>query len=114
MHVRDCSCIHISLCYSSVGRNSPHTYYVHVHTHRLMINFTEDESEPEWKGYLYAVLLFLAAVVQSLLLHQYFHRGFLVGMRVRTAVVSAVYNKVIQSMHIYIIYTCIYMYVYVY
>ena len=61
---------------------------------RLMINFTEDTSQPDWKGYLYAVLLFVVAVVQSLLLHQYFHRCFLVGMRVRTAVVAAVYNKV--------------------
>ena len=61
---------------------------------RLLINFTEDESVPDWKGYVYAGLLFVTAVVQSLLLHQYFHRGFIVGMRIRTAVVSAIYNKV--------------------
>ena len=81
---------------------------------RLLINFTEDRSEPDWKGYLYAVLLFLTAVVQSLLLHQYFHRCFLVGMRVRTAIVSAVYNKVV---HMYLcgpttVYSCIHTYVY--
>ena len=61
-----------------------------------MIRFTEDESEPSWKGYFYAVLLFVAAVVQSLLLHQYFHRCFTVGMRMRTAIVAAVYQKVRQ------------------
>lgn len=59
-----------------------------------MIKFTEDSSVPDWKGYTYAFLLFATAVVQSLLLHQYFHRCFVVGMRVRTAVISAVYNKV--------------------
>lgn len=59
-----------------------------------MINYTEDRSEPSWKGYFYAVLLFVAAVVQSLLLHQYFHRCFVVGMRMRTAIIAAVYRKV--------------------
>ena len=61
---------------------------------RLMIKYTEDTEEEEWRGYVYAVLLFVVAVIQSLLLHQYFHRCFLVGMRVRTAIISAVYSKV--------------------
>ena len=61
---------------------------------RWMIQFTQDESEPEWKGYLYAVLLFVTAVIQSLFLHQYFHRCFVLGMRIRTAIIAAVYKKV--------------------
>ena len=71
-----------------------HIYLSLSNFNRLMIRFTEDPSESDWRGYLYAVLLFVTAVVQSLLLHQYFHRCFLVGMRVRTAVISAIYNKV--------------------
>ena len=59
-----------------------------------MINFTKDGSEPGWRGYLYAVLLFLTAVVQSLFLHQYFHRCYTIGMRIRTVIIAAVYNKV--------------------
>ena len=59
-----------------------------------MIRFTEDETQPDWHGYFYTFLLFVTALVQSLLLHQYFHRAFVVGMRVRTAVIAAVYNKV--------------------
>ena len=59
-----------------------------------MIQFTKDENQPDWHGYLYTVVLFLTAVVQSLFLHQYFHRAFVVGMRIRTAVIAAVYNKV--------------------
>ena len=65
-----------------------------MHFHRLMINFTKNESDPDWHGYVYAVLLFLTAVVQSLFLHQYFHRCFTIGMRIRTAIIAAVYNKV--------------------
>ena len=59
-----------------------------------MIQFTKDETQPDWHGYLYTFLLFVTALVQSLFLHQYFHRAFVVGMRVRTAVIAAVYNKV--------------------
>ena len=59
-----------------------------------MIKFTSDPNEPPWHGYLYAVLLFLAAVLQSLFLNQYFFRCYALGMRMRTAIIAAVYNKV--------------------
>ena len=58
-----------------------------------MINFTSDTSVPVWRGYVYAVLLFLVAEVQSIFLHQYFIRQNKLGMRLRTAVISAVYRK---------------------
>jgi ABC-type bacteriocin/lantibiotic exporter with double-glycine peptidase domain len=61
-----------------------------------MIQFTKDETQPDWHGYFYTVLLFLIAMIQSLFLHQYFHRAFTIGMRVKTAVIAAVYNKVTQ------------------
>ncbi|XP_078462060.1 ATP-binding cassette sub-family C member 2-like [Lampetra planeri] len=60
---------------------------------KLLIGFTEDQNVMEWKGYFYAILLFVTALVQSLLLQQYFQRCFLFGMRVRTAVIGAVYKK---------------------
>lgn len=63
-------------------------------THRSLIEFTTDADAPNWHGYLYAVLLFVVAVIRSLLLHQYFHRSFTVGMNMRSAIVSAVYKKV--------------------
>ena len=47
-----------------------------------------------WRGYFYAVLLFVVAFVQSMMLHQYFHRCMVVGMRIRSALVAAVYKKV--------------------
>lgn len=49
-----------------------------------------------WKGYLYAVLLLLTAVLQTLVLSQYFHRMFLVGLRMRTALIAAIYRKALR------------------
>lgn len=66
---------------------------------RLIIGFVEDysddkaENQPEWKGILYAVALFLLAAVQTIILGQYFHRMFIVGLRIRTALINAIYRK---------------------
>lgn len=49
-----------------------------------------------WKGYLYAFLLLLTAVLQTLVLSQYFHRMFLVGLRMRTALIAAIYRKALR------------------
>lgn len=38
--------------------------------------------------------MMLTATLQTLILSQYFHRMYLVGMRVRTALTSAIYRKV--------------------
>lgn len=63
---------------------------------RLLIEFTKEQDEPLWKGYLYAVLLLLTAVIQTLVLSQYFHRMFLVGLRMRTALIAAIYRKALR------------------
>ena len=60
-----------------------------------MINYTSDATQqPQWKGYFYAVMLLVVAVVQSLCLHQYFQSCITVGMRIRTTLIGAVYRKV--------------------
>lgn len=61
-----------------------------------MISFTQDKSSYAWEGYLYAVLLLAVAILQSLLLQQYFQRCFVLGMKVRTALMAAVYKKVLS------------------
>lgn len=66
--------------------------------HRLMISFTHDKSVFSWWGYLYAVLLFIVAIFQSLFLQQYFHLCFTLGMKVRTAIMAMVYKKVRKSL----------------
>lgn len=61
----------------------------------MLISFVEN-GEHMWKGFLYAVLLFGTAVIQTLVLSQYFHRMFLVGLRIRTALISAIYRKALR------------------
>ncbi|XP_037025227.1 multidrug resistance-associated protein 1 isoform X2 [Bradysia coprophila] len=64
---------------------------------RLIIQFVDprpgEEQQEFWKGLLYAFLLFIVASVQTLILAQYFQRMFVVGLRIRTALISAVYRK---------------------
>uniref|UniRef100_A0A8C7R4X5 ATP-binding cassette, sub-family C (CFTR/MRP), member 2 n=1 Tax=Oncorhynchus mykiss TaxID=8022 RepID=A0A8C7R4X5_ONCMY len=60
---------------------------------KLMISFTMDKSIYTWTGYMYAVLLILVAIFQSLFLQQYFQRCFVLGMKVKTAIMVAVYKK---------------------
>lgn len=58
-----------------------------------MIGFV-GSGEPLWKGIFYAVLMFATASLQSLLLSAYFQRMYIVGMRIRTCLISAIYRKV--------------------
>ncbi|XP_032957047.1 multidrug resistance-associated protein 1 isoform X1 [Rhinolophus ferrumequinum] len=60
---------------------------------KLLINFVNDKEAPNWQGYFYTALLFISACLQTLVLHQYFHICFVSGMRIKTAVVGAVYRK---------------------
>nr|XP_055048139.1 multidrug resistance-associated protein 1-like isoform X1 [Misgurnus anguillicaudatus] len=60
---------------------------------RLLIKFVNDPSSPSWHGYFYTSLLFICTCVQTLILQKYFHVCFVTGMRLRTAIVGAVYRK---------------------
>ena len=70
---------------------------------KLMISFVEENGiaaamgfDPEqetWKGYFYAGLLLSVTMLQTVLLSQYFERMFIVGMNLRTSLISAIYRK---------------------
>uniref|UniRef100_A0A671YCI8 Multidrug resistance-associated protein 1 n=1 Tax=Sparus aurata TaxID=8175 RepID=A0A671YCI8_SPAAU len=60
---------------------------------RLLIRFINDSSAPSWQGFFYTALLFISTCVQSLILQRYFHVCFVSGMRLRTAIIGAVYRK---------------------
>ncbi|XP_011615233.2 multidrug resistance-associated protein 1 [Takifugu rubripes] len=60
---------------------------------RLLINFVNNSDAPSWHGYFYTSLLFVCTSVQSLVLQKYFHVCFVSGMRLRTAIIGAVYRK---------------------
>ncbi|XP_034128604.1 multidrug resistance-associated protein 1 isoform X16 [Drosophila guanche] len=62
----------------------------------MIISFVEQQDtdpQPEWKGILYSVVLFILAAAQTFILGQYFHRMFIVGLRIRTALINAIYRK---------------------
>ncbi|XP_027764504.1 canalicular multispecific organic anion transporter 1 [Empidonax traillii] len=60
---------------------------------KLLIAFVSDEDSFAWKGYLYAILLFLTAVIQSLCLQQHFTLCFQLGINVRASLIAAIYKK---------------------
>ncbi|XP_015279485.1 PREDICTED: canalicular multispecific organic anion transporter 1 [Gekko japonicus] len=60
---------------------------------KLMISFVSDQEAYIWHGYLYAVLLFATAQVQTFCLQQYFLLCFNLGMNVRTSLMAAIYKK---------------------
>lgn len=64
---------------------------------RLLIKFvasykTEDP-EPVTRGATIALAMFAVSVGQTTALHQYFQRAFETGMRIKTALIAAIYSK---------------------
>lgn len=62
------------------------------YTFRLLIGFVEG-NEPVWRGYLYAVSMFVVSFVQTLIMSQYFLKTALVGLKINCALSSMVYKK---------------------
>lgn len=47
-----------------------------------------------WKGYIFAIAMFVTATIQSFLLQYYFHHSYLLGIKLKTALLGLVYEKV--------------------
>jgi len=62
----------------------------------LLITFVKDSSEEVWKGYVYAAILTITAITQTIFLSQYFQRMFIVGLQIRTSIVATIYRKAIR------------------
>lgn len=68
---------------------------------RLLISFVNQYSDsldigepiPLTKGLMIAVGMFLVSVVQTAFLHQYFQRAFDLGMKIKSSMISVIYNK---------------------
>eukprot|EP00800_Vazella_pourtalesii_P021766 TRINITY_DN821_c0_g1_i2.p1 TRINITY_DN821_c0_g1~~TRINITY_DN821_c0_g1_i2.p1 ORF type:complete len:1532 (-),score=331.57 TRINITY_DN821_c0_g1_i2:43-4638(-) len=65
----------------------------------LLIAFVQNVDEPYWHGIVYAFILLAVSILQSVILHQYFQRGFVLGMNIRTALVSIIYRKALKLSH---------------
>ncbi|XP_064490303.1 multidrug resistance-associated protein 1-like isoform X2 [Ornithodoros turicata] len=59
---------------------------------RAMIAFV-GSNDPAWKGILIALLMFASATAQSLALSAYFCKMYILGMHIRTCLISAIYRK---------------------
>lgn len=58
----------------------------------MLIRFMNSD-EPSWRGVLYAAAMFFASMGESLFNSQYEYRIFLVSMRMRSAMINAIYRK---------------------
>ncbi|XP_011377129.1 canalicular multispecific organic anion transporter 1 [Pteropus vampyrus] len=60
---------------------------------KLMISFTNDRNTYVWVGYIYSILLFAVASIQSICLQYHFQLCFVLGLNVRTIIMASVYKK---------------------
>ncbi|KAJ8246363.1 hypothetical protein GJAV_G00266900 [Gymnothorax javanicus] len=58
-----------------------------------LISFTKQKDAPSWWGFALAFLMFASTLLQTIILHQHFQYCFVTGMRLRTAIVGAIYRK---------------------
>uniref|UniRef100_A0A8C3NY64 Canalicular multispecific organic anion transporter 2 n=2 Tax=Cyanoderma ruficeps TaxID=181631 RepID=A0A8C3NY64_9PASS len=59
----------------------------------VLIGFIKNKDAPAWWGFLIAALMFVCAVLQTLILHQHFHYCLVTGMRLRTGITGVIYRK---------------------
>ncbi|XP_074063556.1 ATP-binding cassette sub-family C member 6 isoform X2 [Macrotis lagotis] len=61
----------------------------------FFLEFISDPEAPTWKGYFYAVLLFLSACLQTLFEQRHMYVCMVLELRLRTALMGLVYRKVL-------------------
>ncbi|XP_075035855.1 multidrug resistance-associated protein 1-like [Mixophyes fleayi] len=60
---------------------------------RLFLDRLKDPEAPTWQSFLVAILMFISPCGQSLFLHQHDYTCYVIGMRLRSAIVGSVYKK---------------------
>lgn len=58
-----------------------------------LITYIELKDEPQWKGYILILGLFLTSLVQSLFYHQHFYWSVSLGMNLKSSLINTVYQK---------------------
>lgn len=59
----------------------------------LLLWYIKEKDVPTWWGFALAFLMFGCAILQTLVLHQHFQYCFSTGMRLRSAIIGAIYRK---------------------
>ncbi|KAG8537620.1 hypothetical protein GDO81_024206, partial [Engystomops pustulosus] len=60
---------------------------------RLLLDRLKDSTVPTWQSFFIAVLLLICPCFQSIFLHQHDYLCYVIGMRIRSAVIGSVYEK---------------------
>lgn len=60
---------------------------------KLLIGFVKSSNSYVWFGYICAILMFAVTLIQSFCLQSYFQHCFVLGMCVRTTIMSSIYKK---------------------
>uniref|UniRef100_A0A668AAK9 ATP-binding cassette, sub-family C (CFTR/MRP), member 3 n=1 Tax=Myripristis murdjan TaxID=586833 RepID=A0A668AAK9_9TELE len=68
-------------------------YFLIGSAYKLLQDVITFKDVPEWWGFALAFLMFFTAFLQTLILHQHFQYCFVTGMRLRTAIIGAIYRK---------------------
>lgn len=67
--------------------------YISTYQSARLNLFSSPDSPSPLEGFAIAVLMFVASISQTVILHQYFQRCFETGMRVRAGLVTTIYQK---------------------
>jgi len=67
-----------------------------INVFRLLITYVDDENEETWKGYLYAILILVSALSQTLILNRYYFCMWKVYMNVQSSLNPIIYTKVLK------------------
>lgn len=78
----------LQFCYSVLQFAAPQIV-------NLLIDFVESD-EPQWKGYFYTVLICAVTFINTVLSSQFFYQEYLIGLRIRSALTSAIFRKSVK------------------
>ncbi|KAF9584556.1 hypothetical protein BGW38_006031, partial [Lunasporangiospora selenospora] len=62
----------------------------------FVMSFKTPTPQPLYRGYIIATSMFLCGIFQTTFVHRYFHLCMCVGMHVRSALVTAIYQKALR------------------
>lgn len=66
-----------------------------------MIDFAENDGQAYWKGYIYAGGFFVVVVLQSGFFNMMLYQSMSIGMRIRAALIDAIFKKVCFYLIVY-------------
>ncbi len=53
-----------------------------------------DSQEPDWRGFLYAIIMFISPMIESLITTQYDAGIGIIALRMRSCLMNSIYKKV--------------------